>query len=170
MARRRRVQRRGEDADQRGPAVRDRAGTGLDAPGRADIREDEDAVHRRGGPRVPGYGGVPRSLRAEAVQDGRVLRQGDPDHAPHGGRGEVPRADPHLHDAGAGVPGRVPVMSFADEMRTELARALKAQADVPIAEDKIPEFHPIQPADESYSFLLNLSSWWLERFRRKLYD
>ncbi|TLZ65212.1 MAG: hypothetical protein E6K13_00070 [Methanobacteriota archaeon] len=61
-------------------------------------------------------------------------------------------------------------MSFADEMRTELARALKAQADVPIAEDKIPEFHPIQPADDvremiaadgSYSFLLNLSSWWL---------
>ena len=61
-------------------------------------------------------------------------------------------------------------MSFADEMRTELAKGLKAHQEVSIPEDKIPEFHRFEPAaetrdliavDGSYNFLLNVSSWWL---------
>ena len=61
-------------------------------------------------------------------------------------------------------------MSFADEMKTELAKALQAHVEVPIPADKVPEFHPFEPAegardlvavDGSYSFLLNISSWWL---------
>jgi len=61
-------------------------------------------------------------------------------------------------------------MSFADEMRSELAKALKAHSETAIPEDAIPEFHRFVPApqvrdlvavDGSYNFLLNISSWWL---------
>ncbi len=61
-------------------------------------------------------------------------------------------------------------MSFVDEMRTELANALRAHGEAPIPEDRVPEIRRFAPAidmremfavDGSYSFLLNLSSWWL---------
>ncbi|HKZ23044.1 MAG TPA: DNA double-strand break repair nuclease NurA [Thermoplasmata archaeon] len=61
-------------------------------------------------------------------------------------------------------------MTFVDEMRQELAKALQAHVKVPIPDEEVPEFHPITPAadvremvavDGSYSFLLNMSSWWL---------
>ena len=61
-------------------------------------------------------------------------------------------------------------MTFVDEMRAELAKALRARSESPIPDAMVPEFHPVEPADApremigvdgSYSFLLNLSSWWL---------
>jgi hypothetical protein len=61
-------------------------------------------------------------------------------------------------------------MSFVDEMRSELSKALKAHTEVAIPEDAVPEFHEFEPApqvrdlvavDGSYNFLLNISSWWL---------
>src|SRR5439155_18200142 len=147
-----------------------REGARVDAPGRPHVREDEDPVHRRGRPRIPGHRGVEGPVRREAVQDGRVVRQGDPDHPSHRGRGEVRGSDPRLDDARAGVPGRVPLMSFADEMRSELAKALKAHVETAIPDDELPDVHSFEPAPEvrdlvavdgSYNFLLNISSWWL---------
>ena len=61
-------------------------------------------------------------------------------------------------------------MSFADEMRSELAKALKAHSEAAIPEGAIPEFQRFEAAPEvrdlvavdgSYNFLLNISSWWL---------
>lgn len=61
-------------------------------------------------------------------------------------------------------------MSFVDDMRKELELLIQHHRDVPLPPDQIPEFHTFRAADPardmvavdgSYSFLLNLSSWWL---------
>ncbi len=61
-------------------------------------------------------------------------------------------------------------MSYVDDMRRELELLVKHHHEVPLPPDEIPEFRTYQPADTardmiavdgSYSFLLNLSSWWL---------
>jgi len=61
-------------------------------------------------------------------------------------------------------------MSFADDMRKELELLVRHHRDVPLPPPEVPEFHVFAPAshardmvavDGSYSFLLNLSSWWL---------
>ncbi|HTD81761.1 MAG TPA: DNA double-strand break repair nuclease NurA [Thermoplasmata archaeon] len=61
-------------------------------------------------------------------------------------------------------------MSFADEMRSELAKALKAHVETAIPDEQLPDVHSFEPAPEvrdlvavdgSYNFLLNISSWWL---------
>src|SRR5436190_2147156 len=170
MARCRRVQRRREDADQRGLALRDRAGARLDAADRSHVRADEDALHRRRGPRLLGHGGLAGALRAEAAADGGGLREGDPDHAPRGGRRPIPRPHPGDDDAEPGVAGGSPRMSYVDDMRRELELLVKHHRDVPLPSEKVPDFRTFRGADTakdmiavdgSYSFLLNLSRWWL---------
>ena len=61
-------------------------------------------------------------------------------------------------------------MSYVDDMRKELELLVKNQKDMPIPPEAVPEFHVFRPRepprdmiaiDGSYSFLLNLSSWWL---------
>ncbi len=61
-------------------------------------------------------------------------------------------------------------MSYVDDMRRELELLVKHHRDVPLPPEDVPEFRVFRPADEardmiavdgSYSFLLNLSSWWL---------
>src|SRR3989441_1127296 len=110
VARRRRVQRRGEDADQCRPSIRDRAGTRLDAADGPHVRSHEDAVHRRRGPRLPRYGDLAGTLRPEVAAHGGGLREGDPDHAPRRNRGAVPRSDPSDDDPESGVARRSPVL------------------------------------------------------------
>ena len=61
-------------------------------------------------------------------------------------------------------------MSYVDDMRRELELLVKHHQEVPLPPGDVPEFHVFRPADPardmiavdgSYSFLLNLSSWWL---------
>lgn len=61
-------------------------------------------------------------------------------------------------------------MSFADDMRRELELLVKHHQEVPLPPEDVPEFRVFRRAakardmiavDGSYSFLLNLSSWWL---------
>lgn len=61
-------------------------------------------------------------------------------------------------------------MSYVDDMRKELELLVKSHRDLPIPPEAVPEFHVFRPRepprdmiaiDGSYSFLLNLSSWWL---------
>ena len=61
-------------------------------------------------------------------------------------------------------------MSYVDDMRRELELLVKHHRDVPLPPEEVPEFHTFRSAetakdmiavDGSYSFLLNLSSWWL---------
>src|SRR5574337_150988 len=61
-------------------------------------------------------------------------------------------------------------MSYVDDMRKELELLVRNQRDLPIPPEAVPEFHIFHAADPprdmiavdgSYSFLLNLSSWWL---------
>ncbi len=61
-------------------------------------------------------------------------------------------------------------MSYVDDMRKELELLVRNQRDAPISPEAIPEFRVFRAADPprdmiavdgSYSFLLNLSSWWL---------
>ncbi len=61
-------------------------------------------------------------------------------------------------------------MSYVDDMRKELELLVKNHRDLPIPPEAVPEFHVFRPRepprdmvaiDGSYSFLLNLSSWWL---------
>lgn len=61
-------------------------------------------------------------------------------------------------------------MSYVDDMRKELELLVRNQRDLPIPPEAVPEFHLFRAADPprdmvavdgSYSFLLNLSSWWL---------
>jgi len=61
-------------------------------------------------------------------------------------------------------------MSFADDLRKELDLLVRHHRDVPLPPEDVPgfrEFRRADPArdmiavDGSYSFLLNLSSWWL---------
>src|SRR5205807_6687445 len=170
VARRGRVQRRREDADQRGLAIRHRTGTRVDAADRPHLRAHEDAVHRRRRPGFPGHGGLAGALRPEAPADGGGLREGHPDHPPRRGRGQVPRPDPRHDDAEPGVAGGSPRMSYVDDMRRELELLVKHHQDVPLPPEDVPDFRTFQYADPakemiavdgSYSFLLNLSSWWL---------
>ena len=61
-------------------------------------------------------------------------------------------------------------MSVSDEMRRELGLLVKHHTNVPLPPPDTPDFHVFRPqaeardmiaVDGSYSFLLNLSSWWL---------
>ena len=61
-------------------------------------------------------------------------------------------------------------MSFQDDMRKELELLVRHHREVPLPPPEVPEFRVFRPAPEpremvavdgSYSFLLNLSSWWL---------
>ncbi len=61
-------------------------------------------------------------------------------------------------------------MSYVDDMTRELALLVKHHKDLPLPPEEVPEFHTFCAADQardmvavdgSYSFLLNLSSWWL---------
>ena len=61
-------------------------------------------------------------------------------------------------------------MSYIDDMRKELELLVRHHKDVPLPPGDAPEFHVFRPADPprdmiaidgSYSFLMNLSSWWL---------
>ncbi|TLZ67163.1 MAG: hypothetical protein E6K12_04045, partial [Methanobacteriota archaeon] len=61
-------------------------------------------------------------------------------------------------------------MSYVDDMRRELELLVKHHRDVPLPPEEVPDFRTFVCADESkdmiavdgsYSFLLNLSSWWL---------
>ncbi len=61
-------------------------------------------------------------------------------------------------------------MSYVDDMRKELELLVKNQKELAIPPEAVPEFHVFRPRepprdmiaiDGSYSFLLNLSSWWL---------
>ena len=61
-------------------------------------------------------------------------------------------------------------MSYVDDMRRELELLVKHHRDVPLPPEEIPDFRTFRGADPakdmiavdgSYSFLLNLSSWWL---------
>ncbi len=61
-------------------------------------------------------------------------------------------------------------MSYVDDLRRELELLKKNHVEVTIPPDAVPEFHVFRPKepprdmiaiDGSYSFLLNLSSWWL---------
>ena len=61
-------------------------------------------------------------------------------------------------------------MSVSDEMRRELGLLVKHHTNVPLPPPDTPDFHVFRPRepprdmiaiDGSYSFLLNLSSWWL---------
>jgi len=61
-------------------------------------------------------------------------------------------------------------MSFADDLRRELDLLLRHHREAMVPAAETPEFHLFRPADPpkdmvavdgSYSFLLNLSSWWL---------
>lgn len=61
-------------------------------------------------------------------------------------------------------------MSYVDDMRRELELLVKHHRDAPLPPEDVPEFRVFRPAgdardmiavDGSYSFLLNLSSWWL---------
>jgi len=61
-------------------------------------------------------------------------------------------------------------MSYVDDLRRELELLKKNHVEVTIPPDAVPEFHGFRPKepprdmvaiDGSYSFLLNLSSWWL---------
>ncbi|OGS49147.1 MAG: hypothetical protein A3K68_03105 [Euryarchaeota archaeon RBG_16_68_13] len=61
-------------------------------------------------------------------------------------------------------------MSYVDDMHRELELLVRNHRDVPLPPPEEPEFHEFRPAQEardmiavdgSYSFLLNLSSWWL---------
>ncbi len=61
-------------------------------------------------------------------------------------------------------------MSYVDDMRKELELLVRNQRDLPIPPGASPDFHTFRAADPardmiavdgSYSFLLNLSSWWL---------
>ncbi len=61
-------------------------------------------------------------------------------------------------------------MSYVDDMRRELELLVKHHRDVPLPPEEVPEFHTFRAVDVprdmiaidgSYSFLLNLSSWWL---------
>ena len=61
-------------------------------------------------------------------------------------------------------------MSYLDDLHKELDLLVRNQRDLPIPPEAIPEFHVFRPVDAprdmvaidgSYSFLLNLSSWWL---------
>src|SRR3989475_5002242 len=61
-------------------------------------------------------------------------------------------------------------MSYVDDRRRELELLVKHHRNVPLPPEEIPDFrtfHCADPAKEmiavdgSYSFLLNLSSWWL---------
>ena len=61
-------------------------------------------------------------------------------------------------------------MSYVDDMRRELELLVKHHRDVPLPPGDVPEFHVFHASDDardmiavdgSYSFLLNLSSWWL---------
>src|SRR2546425_11845839 len=70
---------------------------------------------------------------------------------------------------GAPDPGRARV-SYVDDMRRELELLVKHHRDVPLPPEEVPEFRTFRCAetakdmiavDGSYSFLLNLSSWWL---------
>src|SRR5207249_1455135 len=70
---------------------------------------------------------------------------------------------------GAPDPGRARV-SYVDDMRRELELLVKHHRDVPLPPEEIPDFRTFRGADPakdmiavdgSYSFLLNLSSWWL---------
>src|SRR5439155_1695395 len=147
VARRRRVQRRREDADQRGLAVRDRAGTRLDAADRPHVRPDEDALHRRRRSRLARHGGLAGALRAEAAPDGGGLREGDPDHASRGSRRPIRRPHPGHHDAEPGVAGGSPRMSYDDDMRRQLELLVKHQRDVPLPPGEVPDFRTFRGAD-----------------------
>ncbi len=70
---------------------------------------------------------------------------------------------------GAPDPRRARV-SYVDDMRRELELLVKHHRDVPLPPEEVPEFRTFRCAetakdmiavDGSYSFLLNLSSWWL---------
>src|SRR5207245_992817 len=170
MARGAGVARGREGTDPRGLAVRGGAGARVDAADRRDVRPHEDLVQRRRRPRVPGHGGVAGAVRPETPSDGRVLREGHPDHTSRGGRRPVPRPDSGDDDPGPGVPRGSPRMSYVDDMRRELELLVKHHRDVPLPPEDAPEFQVFSPADEardmiavdgSYAFLLNLSSWWL---------
>ncbi|TLZ75060.1 MAG: hypothetical protein E6K14_01845 [Methanobacteriota archaeon] len=61
-------------------------------------------------------------------------------------------------------------MSYVDDMRRELELLVKHHRDVPLPPEEVPDFRTFRCADPakdmiavdgSYSFLLNLSSWWL---------
>ncbi len=61
-------------------------------------------------------------------------------------------------------------MSYLDDMHKELALLVRNQRDLPIPPEALPGFHVFRPRDPvrdmvavdgSYTFLLNLSSWWL---------
>jgi hypothetical protein len=61
-------------------------------------------------------------------------------------------------------------MSYLDDLHKELDLLVRNQKDLPIPEEDVPEFHIFRPRDPvrdmvavdgSYTFLLNLSSWWL---------
>ena len=61
-------------------------------------------------------------------------------------------------------------MSFVDDMTKELSLLVQHHRDVPLPPEGVPDFRTFQAAarcrdmiavDGSYSFLLNLSSWWL---------
>ncbi|MCI4371037.1 MAG: DNA double-strand break repair nuclease NurA [Thermoplasmata archaeon] len=61
-------------------------------------------------------------------------------------------------------------MSYVDDMRRELELLARHQRDLPLLPEEIPDFRVFRAADASrdmiavdgsYSFLLNLSSWWL---------
>src|SRR6266566_431459 len=170
VARRGRVQRRREDANQRGVALRDRTGARLDAANRPHVRPDEDTVHRRRRPRIPGHGGLAGTVRPEAPANGGGLRESHPDHAPRGGRRPVPGSYSGDDDAEPGIAGGSPRMSYVDDMRRELELLVKHHRDVPLPPEEVPDFRTFrcaEPAkdmiavDGSYSFMLNLSSWWL---------
>jgi len=61
-------------------------------------------------------------------------------------------------------------MSYVDDMKRELELLVQHHRDVPLPPEDVPEFRTFRGADASrdmiavdgsYSFLLNLSSWWL---------
>src|SRR5947207_5770517 len=61
-------------------------------------------------------------------------------------------------------------MSYVDDMRRELELLVKHHRDVPLPPEDVPDFRTFRGADPakdmiavdgSYSFLLNLASWWL---------
>jgi len=61
-------------------------------------------------------------------------------------------------------------MSFADDLRKELELLVRHHQDAPVPSEDVPQFRVFSSVDKprdmiavdgSYSFLLNLSSWWL---------
>ncbi len=73
-------------------------------------------------------------------------------------------------DTGEAPDPERPRVSYVDDMRRELELLVNHHRDVPLPPEEVPDFRTFRCADPakdmiavdgSYSFLLNLSSWWL---------